>query len=172
VSGKINYLLVCSVSVELLLLIVMAWAIISHQKSGRLIPKKVRVEHVREPLVAALNFIAICTALVAAIIAYGTVNELSKTINFLILSMLDFLVAGIVAIYFLFSLPNLAGDDETISYSFETSWDVVVVPNIVLVLVIFGVISLGVYGFYECYFTPQTTNETTSWQINMCWGQH
>jgi hypothetical protein len=130
----------------------------------------VRVEHLREPLVAAINFIAICVALIAAVMAYGAANDISKTISFLVLSMFDFLFAGIAAIYFLFGLPNLAGTQETFTYRFSRDWDVVVFPSVVLVLIFLGTVSLGVYGFIEVHIPVPASEGTSALEINLCSG--
>jgi hypothetical protein len=124
------------------------------QRSSAGTDRAVRVEHLRDPMAAMLNFLAIADALVAAVSGYLATRQPDGSVNLLVLSTGCFTLSGLVIVWFLLGLPNLAGDEESIAFQFPRDWDVVLLPNLAKMLVVLGLAQLGGYLLFELRFAP------------------
>lgn len=124
------------------------------QKGSSGVDRKVCVEHLREPMAALLNFLAIAVALVAAVAGYLATRQPDGSVNLLVLATGCFILSGLVIVWFLLGLPNLAKDQQAITFRFPRDWDVVLLPNLAKALVILGLAQLGGYLLLELRFSP------------------
>ncbi len=127
---------------------------LGQKRGGAKVSRSVKVEYLRDPMVALLTMLGIAIALVAAAGGYLANQRAEGTSNLLVLALGCFILAGIVALRFLLGLPNLATDSETITFTFAKDWDVVILPNLAGALVIIGLIQLSGYFLFELRFPP------------------
>lgn len=140
------------------------------QRSSAGTDRAVRVAHLRDPMAAMLHFLAIAVALVAAVSGYLATRQPDGFVNLLVLATGCFILSGLVIVWFLLGLPNLAGDDESIKFQFPRDWDVVLLPNLAKMLVILGLAQLGGYLLFELRFAPPPPDKTANAGMVTVWS--
>jgi hypothetical protein len=159
-----------ALGVDVVLVVAYLAGIVLSQKGSTGTDRKVCVTHLRDPMAALLNFLAIVVALVAAVSGYLATQQPDGSVNLLVLSTGCFILSGLVIVWFLLGLPNLAGDKESITFRFPRDWDVVLLPNLAKVLVILGLAELGGYLLVELRVASPAPDHAASAAMVTVWS--
>lgn len=90
----------------------------------------VRVEYFIKPLESNITLCGIGLTLTIGILTYFKSNSICFSNSDLICSSVFFIASGMLSTWTLLGMPNVAGKEEVIQFTFRTHWDLIYFPFI------------------------------------------